>query len=127
MAQLNDPQPYVCTPSSLLASNPCLACLSHKELLAAFLGIMAISDAHYRDDLQKLLQDSACFTCLSDSQMEQALVTIFGNGLLGDLRTVPEVIDYIKCLECASDKQIKAAILFMWCHFLSFTIEPPET
>lgn len=124
MPDINDQNAYICTPSSLLASSPCLACLSSKQLLAAFLGILAISDRTYDSDLAGLLKDSACFTCMSKKQMLQALVTISGNDLLGEETTVPEVIAYIKCLDCASEKQILAAILYLLCHTITLTAEP---
>ena len=124
MAQFRDPQAYVCTPSSLLASNPCLACLSEKELLAALLGVLTLSDELHIPDV---LKNSACFTCLSKKQMLQALVTIMGNNLLGEAGDVPAVIEEIKCLECASEKQILAALLYLICNEGAFTIEPLPT
>jgi len=118
---------FTCTPDSLLASTPCLTCLSSKQLLAAFLGVLAISDRTYGSDLAGLLKDSACFTCMSKKQMLQALVTITGSEVLGEGTTVPEVIDYIKCLDCASEKQLLAAILYLLCNTITFTVEPLPT
>jgi len=124
---LDTPQAYVCTPSSLIASNPCLACISEKELLASLLGIFAKASRDYANDLPKLLEDSACFTCLSKKQMLQALVTITGSDLLGENESVPDVIEFIKCLECASEKQIYAALIYLFCNLMTFTMDEQET
>ena len=105
-------QDYVCTPSSLLASSPCLACLSPKELLAVMVGIVAINTEKKVPDI---LKESACFTCMSKHQMLQALVTIMGNQLLGEETTPEEVVASVKCIECASEKQLLAAILYQFC------------
>ena len=115
---------YVCTPSSLLASNPCLACLSEKELLAALVGIFAISADL---TIANVLKNSACYTCLSKKQMLQALVTITGNNLLGQERTVPDVITNIRCLECSNEKQLFAALLYLICNVTVLTMDEPET
>ena len=127
MANPQGQNAYDCTPDSLLASTPCLACLSSKQMLAALLGIMAISDRTYGSDLAGLLKDSACFRCMSKKQMLQALVTIAGSDMLGEGTTVPEVIAYIKCLDCASEKQLFAAILYLLCHTITFTAKPLPT
>ena len=127
MANPENANAYVCTPSSLLASTPCLACLPSKRLLASLLGIMVFNDRTYSEDLKGLLKDSACFTCMSKKQMLQALVTIAGNDMLGEETSVPEIIDYIKCLDCASEKQLLAAILYLLCHTITFTADPLPT
>ena len=114
---------FVCTPSSLLASNPCLACISEKDMLAVLVGIFAISEGHTIADV---MRDSACFTCMSKKQMLQGLVTLLGSEILGERTSVAEVIDTIKCLQCASKQQLLAAILYLLCHSLenSFTYNP---
>jgi hypothetical protein len=124
MANMLVNKAYVCTPSSLMASNPCLACLSEKELLAALVGIFAIA---HDLTIADILRNSACYTCLSKKQMLQALVTITGNNLLGESRTVPDVIAMIKCLECSNDKQLLAALLYLVCNDTGFTMEEQET
>lgn len=111
--------PFVCTPSSLLASSPCLACLSEKQMLAAIVGINAIAMEQAVPDA---LRDSSCFMCLSKKEMLQALVTILGNQLLGEGTTGQELIDSTKCLQCASEKQLLAAILWQFCN--GFTVDP---
>jgi hypothetical protein len=109
---------YDCTPSSLVASNPCLACLPEKTLLAALVGVIAIAA---EKEQAALLVDSACFMCLSEKQMLQALVTIVGNDMLTD-STVQDVIDEYHCLVCASQKQLLAALLYLLCNEVTFTI-----
>ena len=111
--------PYECTPSSLLASTPCLACLSEKQMLSAIVGINAIAMTQAVPDA---LEASTCFMCMSKKQMLQALVTILGNQLLGERNSAQEVIDATKCIECASEKQLLAAILWQLCN--GFTIAP---
>lgn len=105
-------QDFDCTPSSLLASTPCLNCLSDKEMLAALLGILALNQDLLIADV---LKDSACYTCMSKHQMLQAFVTIMGNSLLGEGDSPQTVVDNIRCLECASEKQLLAAILYLMC------------
>jgi hypothetical protein len=103
---------FTCTPSELLKLNPCLPCLSEKELLSALVGIFAAAEEHAVTDVMK---SSACFTCMSKKQLLVGLVSIMGQGLL-DRQTVPEIIDSIRCLECASEKQLLAAIMWLLCH-----------
>jgi len=109
---------FNCTPKSLLASNPCLACLSEKELLAALVAIFASTDENYATNLKLLMQDSACFTCMSKKQMLQALITVMGSKLLGQ-RTVAQVIAQYKCLVCSNEKTLQAALLYMLCHYMN--------
>jgi len=124
MANLLVNKAYECTPSSLMASNPCLACLSEKELLAALVGIFAISEDL---TIAQMLKSSACYKCLSKKQMLQALVTISGNNMLGESRTVPDVIAMIKCLECSDEKSLLAALLWFICNSTVFTMDEQET
>lgn len=114
---------FTCTPSSLLASTPCLACVSEKEMLAVLVGIFAISEGHTIADVMK---DSACFTCMSKKQMLHGLTTLLGSEILGERTSVAEVKDTIRCLECASKHQLLAAILYLLCHSLenSFVYNP---
>lgn len=112
--------PFDCTPSSILASTPCVACLSEKELLAALVAIIAVSKSK---TLKQVLEDSACFTCMSDKQLLQAIVVIFGNGLLGETHTIQEVIDEMHCLVCASDKQLKASLVQLLCEDVSLAVQ----
>lgn len=109
---------YDCTPSSLVASNPCLACLPKKTLIAALVGVIAMAA---EKDQAELLVDSACFMCLSEKQMLQAVVTMFGNDLLSE-HTAQDVIDEYHCLVCASQKQLLAALLYLLCNEVTFTI-----
>lgn len=118
MPTLETTNAYVCTPSSLIAANPCLACLSEKELLASLVGIMALS---LEVGLPDLLKDSACFMCLSKKQMLQALVSMTGNDLLGEGTSPKDVIDQYHCLVCASEKQLQAAFIYLLCNSFEFT------
>lgn len=106
-------QAYTCTPSSLLASNPCLNCLSEQELLAV---IVAIFAAALDKTIPEVMQDSACFTCLSDKQILQALITIMGNEILGESTTPAEVVDQMHCLVCVDKHKLMAAILQLICN-----------
>lgn len=110
-----------CTPSGLLAANPCLQCLSELELLAALVAIFATASETYANDVPKLLKDSACLTCLSKKQMFQAVVTIAGESLLGENTTVQEVIDKMRCLVCSNEKQLSAAFLFLLCNDIALS------
>jgi hypothetical protein len=111
---------FTCTPSELLKLNPCLPCLSEKELLAALVGIFAAVEEH---EVAEVMRNSACFTCMSKKQLLVGLVSLMGQGLL-DRQTVPEIIDDIRCLECASEKQLLAAIMWLLCHDFEDWINP---
>jgi hypothetical protein len=122
---LGEPKEFDCTPSSLLASYPCLSCLSEKQMLAAMVGITAYVSRTYHNNLPLLLKNSACFMCLSKKQMLQAFVTMLGSTMIGDTPgAMQEVIDEMKCLLCASEKQLLAAFLHMMCNDITFTYEP---
>lgn len=112
MALINQAEAFDCTPSSLLASTPCLKCLSEHEMIAVIVALMALAAGK---TIPEVMSDGACFTCLSDKEMLQALVTKLGNDLLGERYTVQDVIDTYHCLVCAPDKQLRAAILQMLC------------
>ena len=107
------PVDYVCTPSSLLKSAPCVQCLSVKEMLAAIVAIFIIS---LETTPAQAFKDSACFTCLSDKQMMQGLVTVLGSNILGEGTSESEILAMLACLRCASDKQLKAAALYLLCN-----------
>lgn len=110
--RLADPQAYDCTPSSLLASTPCLKCLSEHELLAVLVGILALQA---NKTVATIMEESACFRCMSKKEMLQAIVTIAGNDFLGDANTAQDVIDEYHCLVCATDLQLRAALLKLLC------------
>lgn len=115
---LDDPQGYDCTPSSLLASTPCLSCLSEHDMLAVIVGIFAVA---LDKTIPEIMDEGACFSCMSKKQMLQALATILGNQLLGEEHTAQEVIDEMHCLVCVPDQQLLAAILRMFCYYLTIT------
>lgn len=115
------PQAFTCDPKSLLASSPCLACLSEHEMLAVIVGLMSLAAGK---TVAEAMSDSACFNCLSRKQMLHALVTKLGNDLLGERYTVQEVIEQYHCLVCASDQQLLASILQMLC--ADFTISAQQ-
>lgn len=112
MAAIPDPVAYACTPSSLLASSPCLHCLSEKEMLGTILIILATKAD---TTAQAAIDDSACFTCMSRKQMLQGLVTILGSELLGQAETPAETLTELACIRCANETQILAAILKLLC------------
>lgn len=97
------------TPKGLIGANPCLQCLSEKELLAALAGVMATGASVSMDSL---IQSSKCFNCLSKKEMLQGIISIVGQSVLVG-HTVSEVIQDMHCLVCAPEKQLLAAILFL--------------
>ena len=112
-------QAYECTPSSLLASTPCLACVSETQLLAALVGIFATAA---EKEIPAVLKDSACFTCMTKKQMLQSLVTIAGNDLLGERYSAQDVLDSIRCIgQCSTEKQLLAALLYLLCNDFTLT------
>lgn len=126
MAQIIDnPEAYVCTPKSLLASSPCLQCVSESDLVAALVGILASAADK---TVAEVLEDSACFKCLSEKEMLQALVTVLGNQFIGDREGgVAEVVEDYKCLRCVPKHTLYAAIIYLICTFDQLTIEPLPT
>lgn len=104
---------YTCDPSSLLASSPCVSCLSEKEMLAVLVAILAMT---VDKTIPEVMEDSSCFNCMSKKQMLQALVTIFGNELLGENATAQQVIDEMHCLVCVDEHKLLAAILQLICN-----------
>lgn len=119
MAQIPAPRSFDCTPSSLIASTPCLACLSEKEMLAVIVGILSIAAGKTQPEA---IEESACFTCLSNKQLLQSLVTLLGNDLLGEGTSAQDVVEQMHCLVCASEKQLLAAILKLLCDNFTFTL-----
>lgn len=119
MAQIQNPRSFVCTPSSLLASSPCLGCLSETEMLATMVGIISLA---VEKTIPAIMQGSACFGCMSKKDMLQALVTILGNDLIGENFTEQQILDQIKCVrQCSNEKQLLAALLYLLCNDVKFT------
>lgn len=110
---------FTCTPSSMLESTPCVACLSEHEMLAVIVGILSLAAGK---TVASAMEDSACFTCMSDKQLLQALVVKLGNDVLGERYTVQEVVDQFHCLVCATDKQLKASIMQLLCQNFTLTL-----
>ncbi len=106
------PEGLLCEPGALLAENPCIACLSEKEMLAVIVAIMAITASKTIADV---VSESACFTCMSRKQMLQALVTMIANDLLDERTSPQDVIDEMHCLVCATEQQLLAAIVKLYC------------
>lgn len=104
-----------CTPSGLLDTFPCLACLSEKELLAVMVYTLSTqTDYSLPDDVPELMRDSACYACMSDKEMLQATAAMQASLFL-EGKTVEEVRDTVKCLICATPKQLKAAMTLLLC------------
>lgn len=102
-----------CTPSELIATNPCFECLSEKELLAVLVFVFVTAN---RSNIAQALVDSACFTCMSKKQMLQSLVSLLANTYLSG-QTIDQIKEEMKCLECASDNQLRAALLQQFCTY----------
>ncbi len=121
MANIPAPAAFDCTPSSMLASTPCLKCLSEKEMLAVIAALMAMAASK---SIPEVISDGACFTCLSRKEMLQALVTKLGNDLLGERFSAQDVVEEMHCLVCATENQLLASILQMLCS--EFTVSLDE-
>jgi len=114
-----EPKEFICTPSSLLASYPCLACLSEHEMLAGLVGIAANASEKYYANLELLLKDSACFTCMGKKDMFQAVLTMLGSEMVGaEPGAMQAILDRTKCLLCANDQQLRAAFLFLISNYM---------
>lgn len=119
MARIPSPESFQCTPSSMMASTPCLACLSEKEMLAVIVAILAIAAGK---TIPEVVSDSACFTCLSDKQLLQSIITYLGNDLLGETVSAQDVVDQMHCLVCAPQKQLLAALVKLLCDNFTITL-----
>jgi hypothetical protein len=110
--------PTTCTPSELIALNPCFSCLSTKELWAVLLDVLLYeynAEKQTTLTLKQVLSDSACWTCTSKKQRLQAFVSLAAESSEGlDAATVKADL---KCLECASETQIQAALLSLFCKY----------
>ena len=118
MPAIPNPVAYACTPSSLLKSEPCIKCLSEKELWAAIVAILAISAGQ---TAKTAMNNAACFNCMSEQQMLQGVVTILGNQLLGAGTSPATVLASMNCLVCASESRLKAAALKLLCDTVTIT------
>lgn len=114
MITLPAPRAFVNTPSSLLASVPCLQCVSEKELIAALVAILAAAQSK---TVAEAMSESSCFKCLSRKEMLQALVTLMGNELVGEGGLDTVLADY-RCLPCTDTKALLAAALYLWSRYL---------
>lgn len=118
MAQIQNPQAFDCTPSSLLASVPCLSCLSDTELLAGMVGIGSLLS---EKPVAQIMRESACFTCMSKKQMLQALVTIMGNDLIAERFSEEVTLATMRCIRrCSNETQLLAALLYLLCNDIKF-------
>jgi hypothetical protein len=114
------PKAFDCTPSSLLASAPCLDCTSETEMLAVLVGIIALATDQ---NVQDVLKQSSCFSCppLSAKQIVQIIATIAGNDLLGEELSEQQVLDAIRCIRrCSNRPQLIGALLYLLCHSIEF-------
>ncbi len=106
---------YTCAPSSLTHSDPCLSCLSEKQLLAVLVSLLATHQSH---TAAVAMSASACFTCMSRHEMLQSLVTIVAHKL--DVQPDAAVASN-KCLMCATEQQLLAAALLQVCNLTTIT------
>lgn len=113
------PNAYTCTPASLQAANPCLNCLSDKELLGVLVGILIQAND---TTVKAALQKSACFTCLTRKQMKQGLVTIMNEGL-GGATTLSKAVAMLSSLRNVDETRLNATALYLLCQ-LRITIPP---
>lgn len=105
-----------CTPSSLIGTNPCLNCLSEKELWAIIMYAFATANDQ---TVAEAFSNSACYNCLGDQKhFLVSLVTIFADEFLTGV-SVPDIIEAVKCTECAPEKQIKSALLYEICTYFN--------
>lgn len=113
-----DPQAFTCTPSSLIASSPCVACYSKHEMIAALVAIIALALGKTANEI---ISESKCFQCMTEKQMLQSFVTVMGNNLLGDGTSIEDVADMVNCLKCKADRDLLAAFIYGACNL---TIAP---
>ena len=110
----------VCDRNDLMAFEPCLQCLSHKQLL----GVIALAlckivggSPNAECDPAALLSDAACLDCLNDKQKLQALAALILNwGITKDMiESETELRNDIACLVCLPDAKILSIILQLIC------------
>jgi hypothetical protein len=105
-----DPKAFTCTPSSLLAASPCLACLSYRELYAVMVGILATALGKTPN---QMINESACFACMVEKQMLQAVVSKLGNDLAP--HQLDTVMAKVACLRTVPDSPLLAAFVYGLC------------
>ena len=112
------PTETTCSPSELLSINPCMACISTKDMWAVMLDVLRYEynqDSRSELTLKQVLEDSACWMCTSKKQRLQAFVAVVAESAEG--LTEATVKADIKCLECASESQLQAAVMWLFCKY----------
>ena len=103
-----------------MAFQPCLACLSTKELwalIALAFCKMNGGDPNTECDPAVLLKDAACLTCQSEKQMLQSVVALILNWAItnGFMLNDTDLRGDVGCMICLSPHQIKAIVLKQFC------------
>lgn len=114
------PKAFVCTPSSLLNSVPCLSCLSETDLWVGLVAVLALALDKTFDEA---LAESACFNCISQKERLQGMVTVLGNSLLGETVSPADIAAQIRC-RCVPKSRLQAAALYLLCE--GFTLSAQE-
>lgn len=109
-----------CTPDDLLANQPCLACLSTRELLAILaLLLCKINGADPDADcsVETLASEAKCFNCMSDHQMLEAIVALVAQFAIDNdyLEADTGLRQDAECLVCADPKTVRSIILKQIC------------
>ena len=114
------PDQIECTPKALLAWEPCLRCLSAKELkgvIALALCKIVGGDPDTDCDPAVLLHGSACYDCMNDKQKLQSLAALILNwGIENNyIDSETELRNDIGCLICLPESKIMSIILALIC------------
>ena len=96
--------------SNVLNANPCLSCLSEKELKAIISYAMRTSAGL---TLPQLNIASAGYRSLSKKQMLVALTEMITNRLVPGV-SVSDLRKAVRCSSCGSDKAVESALLFLF-------------
>jgi hypothetical protein len=110
----------VCTPESLIASIPCLQCLSKTQLEMGLMIAWANAAGYTLPaDLQQLIADSACIECGLDSEKKrlQAELLKLWNAVGPDQTHPNQIPEAFACVLCMTPSQVQAATLLAKCKF----------
>lgn len=103
--------------TALISAQPCLACLSEKELKAIISYAMMTSAGL---TLAQVNVASAGYRSLSGKQMLVALTTLITNQLVPGV-SVTDLRAAVRCAACGSEKQIESALLYLFATYFQTT------
>ena|ERR1039457_1183664 len=106
-----------CSPSALKNANPCLNCLSEKELKAIIVYALRTSSGL---TMEQTNINAAGYKSLSRKDMLVAFTAMITNQLVPGV-SVSDLRKDVRCNGCGSDKAIEAALTYLFCAYFQAT------